>query len=146
MHPLHDLLFCDRGPPLGQSMKGKKSGKHTCAFSLTPFLLLLFIFKSPLIVFFPGILVVISRKYRLQLACITMLDPEILSLLFKSRFLKQWIMTTCGSYTRFSGLLIHILKIKCVSDQSRLYPIASHVIKVTYFIKILLAFYSTNIY
>ena len=43
-------------------------------------------------------------------------------------------------------MLIHILKIKCVSNLSRLYQIASHVVKLTYLIKFLLAFYSIRIY
>lgn len=71
---------------------------------MTPFLLLLFIFRSPLLVFFPSILVVISRKYGLWLAYITMLDPEILSLLFKSMFLKQWIDPSSGRCCLFETL------------------------------------------
>ena len=43
-------------------------------------------------------------------------------------------------------MLTHILKIECVSNLSRWYQIASHVVKLTYLIKFLLAFYSTRVY
>lgn len=67
-------------------------------------------------------------------------------LLFKLTFLKLWVVTTCRSYNQFTGLLPHILEIKRVRDWTRLHQMASHVIKVPYFTKFLLVFFSTNIY